>query len=340
MAARAPVAFFQETVPARPRTQPRAQHTTTTEGTPVDEREPDQPAARSRTDLDGIDGTRVAVAVACHNRRQTTLRCLDAVAAQAQAPAVLDVYLVDDASSDGTAEAVAQAHPAVTILHGDGSLYWNGGMRRALDAAMRTGYDRYLLLNDDTTLDPGALSRLLVTETRVRRVDRAPPIIVGATRDPDTGRQTYGGLERRAARRPLRLSRVELGSSPQRVDSFEGNCVLVPSAVTDVLGNLDPGFVHAMGDNDYGLRATAAGFEIWVAPGTVGTCAANPLPPPGGRPLREELRALTSLKQLPPRDWATFARRWAGPLWPIYWASPYLRRGSAAVRARLPGGPA
>ena len=64
--------------------------------------------------------------------------------------------------------AIAEQFPEVTLLHGNGKLYWNGGMRRAFAAAIAGDYDYYLWMNDDTELDDGALAVLLDTERRLR----------------------------------------------------------------------------------------------------------------------------------------------------------------------------
>ena len=81
-------------------------------------------------------GIRIAAVMAVHNRRALTLACLDSLRTQQLPGATLDVFVLDDASTDGTAEAVTQHHPDVRLLRGDGHLYYNGGMRRALDQAM------------------------------------------------------------------------------------------------------------------------------------------------------------------------------------------------------------
>jgi GT2 family glycosyltransferase len=39
----------------------------------------------------------------------------------------LAALVLDGASNDGTSEAIAEQFPEVTVLHGDGQLYWNGG---------------------------------------------------------------------------------------------------------------------------------------------------------------------------------------------------------------------
>ena len=111
------------------------------------------------------------------------------------------MFVLDDASTDGTAEAVAQHHPDVRLLRGDGHQYWNGGMRRALDQAMAGDYDYYLWMNDDTTLvDDGVLALLLQTEQQLRERGHDPVIVAGTTRHPETGELTYGGHVRLSRR--------------------------------------------------------------------------------------------------------------------------------------------
>jgi glycosyltransferase involved in cell wall biosynthesis len=75
----------------------------------------------------------------------------------------LHVILVDDGSTDGTSAAVLAEFSNVEILHGDGSLFWNRGMHWAFDHALKTGYDAYLWLNDDTILFKDALINLANT---------------------------------------------------------------------------------------------------------------------------------------------------------------------------------
>ena len=282
--------------------------------------------------------TRVAAVMAAYNRRGLTLACLRSLRAQHVPGVTLDAFVLDDASTDGTSEAIAEQFPEVTVLHGDGKQYWNGGMRRAFGTAIAQDYDYYLWMNDDTRLDADALAVLLDTERCVREQGAAAAIVAGSTRHPDTGELTYGGVVRVSRWRPLRLELVEPGDLPRPCDTMNGNATLISRAVVRRVGNIDPAFVQQMGDFDYGLRARQAGCSVWVAPGTVGTCASHPERRPAERPLGEDLRRLWSLKELPPGPWAVYTRRWAGQLWPVYWASPYVRRGARTLLERMPLG--
>jgi hypothetical protein len=82
------------------------------------------------------------------------LRCLDSLASGA--PAV-EVIVVDDASADGTAGAIARRHPEVRLLANDQRAGFTGAANRGLDAA--TG-DVLLLLNSDTEVPAASLPAL------------------------------------------------------------------------------------------------------------------------------------------------------------------------------------
>jgi len=130
----------------------------------------------------------IAALLTCFNRKEKTLACLKALFNQAL-PANVDIsaYLVDDASTDGTAAAVQQTYPQVKIFSGDGNLFWNGGMRVAFSEAMKDDPDYYLWLNDDTRLDPEALNVLLTTSSELMKKGEKRAIVAGSTRDPEIG---------------------------------------------------------------------------------------------------------------------------------------------------------
>lgn len=218
----------------------------------------------------------IAVLMTCHNRRDLTLACLRSLSQQEGFRAE-NLFLVDDGSSDGTGKAVGDLLPTANVISGDGSLFWNGGMRLAWDRARAAGrsFEFYLWLNDDVVLADGALAMLVADADRA--VPRGGAVIVsGAAHEPgkpDT--LTYGASVRPDPARPLRLRHVAPTGQPQAVDTVSGNVVLVSAAAERVLGNLDPMFEHIFGDVDYGLRARKAGIPVMLASGYAGTCGAN-----------------------------------------------------------------
>lgn len=278
----------------------------------------------------------IAVLFTCYNRRDKTLQALEAAFEQVLPKGVeLVVYLVDDGSSDGTSEAVSQNYPQVKIFRGDGSLFWNGGMRMAFGEALKSDFDYYLWLNDDTTLDADALAKLFSTYHHLSDRSTEPIVVVGATCDPDTRVLTYSGMVRSTWWHPLKFRLAEPGEDAKLCDTMNGNCVLIPRAIAQLVGNLDPNFTHSTGDLDYGLRVKQHGGSVWLASGYVGTCRVNSFQGDSWEAAdlswRDRFKKALNPKGLPLAEWKVFARRHAGPLWPFYWSLPYLRLLLAAI---------
>lgn len=272
---------------------------------------------------------RIATLFTCHNRKAKTLACLEALFQNLLPEGyTLDVFLVDDGSADGTEQAVRGHYPQVNIIKGDGSLYWNGGMRVAFAAAMGKGFDYYLWLNDDTLLYPTALNSLIATSCELQDKYGKSVIVVGSTQDENDGRLTYGGVIRPNKWKTLFFKLVTPKDMPIECETMNGNCVLIPREIAKVVGNLEKKFAHAMGDQDYGLRARNAGFSVWVMAGFAGTCSRNAVTGSfndTSLPVTVRLRKMMQPKGLPLSSWRIFTQRHAGILWPLYWLWPYAK---------------
>jgi len=272
---------------------------------------------------------KIAVLLTCHNRKVHTLACLNMLFSNHLSDGyVLKVFLVDDGSTDGTSEGVRDCYPLVTVIEGDGSLYWNGGMCIAFSAAMKAGFDYYLWLNDDTLLYPTAIQSLVRTYTALKAQHGKSIIVVGATEDEKGGRLTYGGVVRTSRWKRTAFTLVKPADVPVECETMNGNCVLIPDAIAQAVGGMEPEFAHAMGDLDYGLRARDAGFSIWVMPGYAGICVNNSATDTFNDPslsVTLRLRKMLQPKGLPLTSWRIFTQRHAGLFWPIFWLMPYVK---------------
>jgi GT2 family glycosyltransferase len=271
---------------------------------------------------------RVAVIITCFNRREVTLRCLDALSRQNLPNCDVQTFVVDDASTDGTYQAISTRFPEVRLASGTGNLFWNRGMRLAFGLALAEDFDYYFWLNDDTVLFSSAIHEMLETAARMRR-DGIEPIIVGNTIDPVTRQHSYGGIVRRPGFRHGAFSLAHPNPDfAETCDTMNGNCTLIPRLVAQKIGNLDESFCHNFGDLDYGLRAKAQGFSIFMAPGFVGECSENPIAGTWrdtGASLPVRWSQLNSPKGCPWPEWPLFAKRHLGPLWYLYAVSPFVR---------------
>lgn len=275
--------------------------------------------------------TSIAVLLTCHNRKDRTSACLRALLENSLPDdIVLRVFVTDDGSTDGTAERVREIVPHAEILRSDGSAFWNGGMRIAFEQAMTTDADFYLWLNDDTNLVSSAMALLLNTYDQLcTETGSERHIVVGTTVDQTSGEFTYGGLNRNHKTwRPVTFRLVPPALTASQCDTMNGNCVLIPRSVAQLTGNLDPHFVHSMGDTDYGLRARYEGCKVWVAPGIVGHCSRNALRGSfvdGSASLRQRIKRVLGPKGMPPNAWWTYVRRHGGMLAPLFWLWPYVK---------------
>lgn len=234
---------------------------------------------------------RLHVLVACHNRRDLTVRAITTFAAAATAAgAAVDFTVFDDGSTDGTAEALATIDLPVDLISGDGSAFWSRGMAEAEERVLDTYDDGgYVVwLNDDVQLDADFLEVALAAAKCVPSA-----VLVGAMRDPDTGLLTYSGI-RSVGFHPLRGAAVEPNGSLQPVDTFNGNLVFVPMKIARELGGIDGSLSHLGADTDYGIRLREGGFELLLLPRIVGSCARNPVRPLG--PVMEDWRTFVDVK--------------------------------------------
>jgi rhamnopyranosyl-N-acetylglucosaminyl-diphospho-decaprenol beta-1,3/1,4-galactofuranosyltransferase len=105
---------------------------------------------------------RVVAVVVAFDRRELVQETLAALEAQTSAPAA--IVVVDNASSDGTADVIRERFPRVdlTVLprNTGGAGGFTVGIARALAAH---DADAVWLMDDDTVPDPGALAALLAT---------------------------------------------------------------------------------------------------------------------------------------------------------------------------------
>lgn len=206
---------------------------------------------------------RIAVLITCYNRVNTTLRCLQKLFAQTNLNDYsLDVWLVDDASPDGTGEKVKKAFPQVNMIQSNGGLFWCKGMHLAWSkAANNYDYDFYLWLNDDVILKEDSIYHIL------NDYDICQSVVVGTfASDYSETDVSYGATRT-----------LPNDSFPQKGTSgMNGNCVLVPRDVYLKVGKICSKYHHQYGDYDYGWQLRKKGFEYYSSSRILGVCPQEP----------------------------------------------------------------
>lgn len=251
---------------------------------------------------------KIAVLLATFNRKEKTLSCLERLRSQKLPKgAAIEIFLTDDASSDGTAEAVREQFPEVHVYSGNGTFFWAGGMRHTWKKSLDFNADYYLLLNDDTYLDEHAIATLLDC-SRLENKNGKPCICIGSTIDPE-GNISYGG-RRLTSKFTWSSKSVHSASSALDCDFGNANILLVPAKIVEQIGILSSAYTHGLADYDYTLKARKAGFPIVVAPGFLGKCSddhGNNWKPQSST-LRERIQYLKSPKGLAYKEYLGFIR--------------------------------
>jgi GT2 family glycosyltransferase len=182
-----------------------------------------------------------------------TLNCLERLA-DSSVFDWADVIVVDDGSSDGTADAVERLFPQVILLKGNGNLWWAGGINMGMRHAYQKGAKYLIWLNDDCVPLGNALRALY------EYCSEHSVIAVGQSFCPSG--HYYGGHKK--TWKGLKLLSC---SETQSIlcDAFGGNAVCIPRDVVDAIGYLDAKRIPmAPADADYGLRAQKKGIKSFV----------------------------------------------------------------------------
>ena len=192
---------------------------------------------------------KIATLLTCHNRKPKTLACLRSL----QGLIDTDIFLVDDASTDGTSEAVRKHFPNVHIIEGNGNFFWSRGMYTAWREAMKGDYDYYLWLNDDVELYPFFFQELI----ECIQYGKNHCIVSGLIENAEKTRILYGGCDEHK-------QLAQCNQIPTSITFMNGNVVLVPKCVVSEIGIIDPVYHHDLGDVDYGLRALEHGIKVYA----------------------------------------------------------------------------
>jgi len=216
---------------------------------------------------------KIAILLTTYNRRDKTVACINSLKAQKDVSDLdLAVFLTDDNSADNTVEAVTEIFPSANILHGNGSLFWAGGMRNSWNEALKQQFDFYLLLNDDTLLSTNALRTLVDTYQTIYKKTNTEAIIVGSTSEFGDSKISYGG-KKLTSKYTIKYATAFSETEIMECDLGNANIMLVPHAIVHKIGILSTVYTHGIADYDYTLQAKRNKFGVYVAPGILGHCS-------------------------------------------------------------------
>ncbi|PDT18304.1 glycosyl transferase family 2 [Rhizobium sp. J15] len=197
---------------------------------------------------------------------QTMVECLRAQETEAK----LVIVIINDGSTDGTAEYLAE-QPDLVELKGDGTLFWGGAMERGLQYALpRCSEDDYILfLNNDTYFAPGYVDALVrasrengdaAVGSMIHDANVQPPLVsIGARVNVARIRVTDIIDELSAAER----------TDPAEFyfpDALSGRGTLFPAVIFRQYGTLVPKLLpHYFADYELSMRFRRKGVRLVVS---------------------------------------------------------------------------
>jgi GT2 family glycosyltransferase len=121
-------------------------------------------AAHSENDIVKSPAPKISVIIVNWNGRNDTLECLESLS-RVEYPN-FDVIVVDNGSSDGSAQAIREDYPVAILVETGKNLGFAGANNVGMRLAMSNGSRYVFLLNNDTVADPQVLTRLAAAADR------------------------------------------------------------------------------------------------------------------------------------------------------------------------------
>jgi len=200
------------------------------------------------------------------NGREYLLACLDAIERTHPAELEHEILVLDNASSDGSAEAVRDRDGEIRLI----ALERRAGKAENDSILMREAGGRYcLLLNEDSELRPGAAAALVAALDADPKAGAATPQLLDSEGDavpcawrfPGVGVALAGALFLHGW-----LTVQSKGGFTREVDWAQSSALLVRRVAAAEIGYMDPEFFVYYDECDFAKRLAEAGWSSLFVP--------------------------------------------------------------------------
>lgn len=253
---------------------------------------------------------KIYILLPVHNRKAVTagfVQCL-----KTQTFRNYHLVLIDDGSTDGTADMVKEAIPSATVLRGTGGWWWAGSLQRGLEwlEQEQVSDDAIVLfINDDVQFGPDYLDRAATVMD-----EKKGALVLSKTRDPNTGEITETGVTA-----DLRRLTFKIADAADSINCLPTRGLFVHWRDVRRIGGFHTRLLpHYLSDYEYTIRAHNLGLRCETSTALLITSNEETT---GYREIsetgfRSSLAKLFSKKATAnPVYWTSFVLLTAPPLW-------------------------
>jgi GT2 family glycosyltransferase len=191
-----------------------------------------------------------------HNRRSITTAFAERLARQTLRGITL--ILVDDGSTDGTAEAVLKILPSTVVLKGDGTLWWGGGLQKGLTWLRAQGLAdeaAVIFMNDDVSFEDDYFEKAVA---ELKSLDGRSFLVSPGVFHP-SGRWAYEAGVTDWSRMKL----MHYGEHHERIDHSTTRALFMPWGALKTVSGFHPTLVpHYTSDYVFSIAAHRQGIRL------------------------------------------------------------------------------
>lgn len=201
-----------------------------------------------------FEGT--SIIIPTYNQKELLLQCLDSIEAHTASP--YEIIVVDDGSTDGTAQALSRRSLRLAVHE------VNGGFARAVNTGLRMAQGQTIVvLNNDTLVTRGWLSNMLACLKHGPDIGAVGPVTnyIGGEQLIEVPYKKLEDMWKFAA-----AYNVPDQARWRETDRLVGFCLLMSREVLEDTGYFDEGFrVGNFEDDDWGIRIRILGRRLMIA---------------------------------------------------------------------------
>ncbi len=193
------------------------------------------------------------------NAAEDTIRCVHHLTTWERLQPV--IWVVDNASTDASAEMIARECPPVRLIRNPVNLGFAGGTNQGIIQSLAMGHHPILLLNNDASIGEEDVTRLLKTLQENEAVGFVGPLLFAAEQQ---DRLLSAGGKNPVLHHQTRVLQFDPAQPLHRVECISGTAVLARAELFDTVGLLDEDYFFSTELADLCARAKAHGYLSFI----------------------------------------------------------------------------